>query len=400
MGCNGPLGSARPSMVSTSAPSICQTNTVHAFTALPLMCTTHAPHCDVSQPTWVPVSRRFSRRNCTSSVRGSTSPVTALPFTVRATAVMAILLRIAVERLVFRVEGRFRQRIRSNRHDLAEVHGSKSTLNCRFSCPSAASRYRSRELHEEIVRCFLRRAVDQSLSELRQLAADLRLHVIGKKGAAVLVRERDRGAAFCEPRDAPLPFAGNTVAVRRIEIRKPYFPLPARLDWADLHGRDSLELVVRDPVELLTARNAALEHFGIVELGPDDFPGRGKLDLPIHGHRHRLVLPLAGPRIKPRRATRKVLCRCPGRTRQVTVGSLHARPATAERKPKKDPDVGGSIPGDRCQTGAASVPVNGSAAEAERFVRPPSVCSMWRSTMSTIIALESSRNCVACRRMR
>src|SRR6266481_3195316 len=81
-------------MVVTFAPSICQTKTVQALTALPSTCTTQAPHWDVSQPTWVPVSRRFSRRNCTRRVRGSTSPVTALPFTVSATADMAFLLEI------------------------------------------------------------------------------------------------------------------------------------------------------------------------------------------------------------------------------------------------------------------------------------------------------------------
>src|SRR5215467_11993002 len=81
-------------MVVTFAPSICHTKTVHALIALPSTCTTQAPHWDVSQPTCVPVSRRFSRRNCTRSVRGSTSPVTALPFTVSATADMAFLLEI------------------------------------------------------------------------------------------------------------------------------------------------------------------------------------------------------------------------------------------------------------------------------------------------------------------
>src|SRR5262249_29002198 len=49
---------------------------------------TQAPHWDVSQPTWVPVRRRFSRRNCTSRVRVSTSAVTGLPFTVMETAGM------------------------------------------------------------------------------------------------------------------------------------------------------------------------------------------------------------------------------------------------------------------------------------------------------------------------
>src|SRR5262245_33381321 len=81
-------------MVVKFAPSICHTKTVHALTALPSTCTTQAPHWDVSQPTCVPVSRRFSRRNCTNRVRGSTSPVTALPFTVSATADMTFLLEI------------------------------------------------------------------------------------------------------------------------------------------------------------------------------------------------------------------------------------------------------------------------------------------------------------------
>ena len=52
------------------------------FTALPFMWTVQAPHWAVSQPTWVPVRRSCSRRKFTSSVRGSTSAVTGLPFTV------------------------------------------------------------------------------------------------------------------------------------------------------------------------------------------------------------------------------------------------------------------------------------------------------------------------------
>src|SRR5438477_5743731 len=83
MGCSGPSGAASPSIVSTLAPSTCQANTVQDLTALPSTCTTQAPHWEVSQPTWVPVSRRFSRRNWTSSVRGSTLALTGLPFTIR-----------------------------------------------------------------------------------------------------------------------------------------------------------------------------------------------------------------------------------------------------------------------------------------------------------------------------
>src|SRR3954471_20760755 len=69
-------------IVLTSCPSAITASVVQDFTALPSRCTTQAPHCEVSQPTWVPVSLRFSRKNCTSSVRGSTLALTGLPFTI------------------------------------------------------------------------------------------------------------------------------------------------------------------------------------------------------------------------------------------------------------------------------------------------------------------------------
>src|SRR5450631_300745 len=86
-------------MVKTLAPSICQAKTVQDFTALPSTWTTQAPHWLVSQPTCVPVSRRFSRRNCTSRVLGSMSAVAALPFTVMLTLVMDVSLGLALSGL-------------------------------------------------------------------------------------------------------------------------------------------------------------------------------------------------------------------------------------------------------------------------------------------------------------
>src|ERR1700683_2954487 len=77
-------------MVSTLAPSSCSASTVQDFVALPSTCTTQAPHCEVSQPTWVPVSRRCSRSNCTSSVRGSTLALIGLPFTVMETDAVSV----------------------------------------------------------------------------------------------------------------------------------------------------------------------------------------------------------------------------------------------------------------------------------------------------------------------
>src|SRR5947209_20419753 len=79
-------------MVLTSWPSAMTASVVQDFTALPSTWTTQAPHCEVSQPTWVPVSRRFSRRNWTSRVRGSTLALTGLPFTIMEILAISTLL--------------------------------------------------------------------------------------------------------------------------------------------------------------------------------------------------------------------------------------------------------------------------------------------------------------------
>src|SRR5476651_2540072 len=78
-------------MVVILAPSHCSASNVQDLAAMPSTWTTQAPHCEVSQPTCVPESRNCSRKNCTSKVRASTSPVTALPFTVMDTAGMPFL---------------------------------------------------------------------------------------------------------------------------------------------------------------------------------------------------------------------------------------------------------------------------------------------------------------------
>src|SRR4030088_495839 len=84
MGCSSsPF--AMPSMVVTFEPAAWPASTVQDFTARPSIWTTQAPHWLVSQPTWVPVRFRWSRRRLTRSVRSSTSAETALPLTVNLT---------------------------------------------------------------------------------------------------------------------------------------------------------------------------------------------------------------------------------------------------------------------------------------------------------------------------
>src|SRR5688572_1831003 len=75
-----------------------------------------------------------------------------------------------------------------------------------------------REIREELIRQFLGRAVDQALAELCQLAADLRLDIVGERSPTVLLRKRNRRATLGKSCNAALAFAGDPVAVRRIEI--------------------------------------------------------------------------------------------------------------------------------------------------------------------------------------
>ena len=75
-------------MVMTLAPSAWTASMVQDFTDLPSTWTTQAPHWLVSQPTWVPVMPRCSRRNWTNSVRASTLPEAGLPLTVMATGMV------------------------------------------------------------------------------------------------------------------------------------------------------------------------------------------------------------------------------------------------------------------------------------------------------------------------
>ncbi len=56
------------------APLACTANSRHERTGSPLNRIVQAPHTPCSQPTWVPVSPRSSRRKSVKSLRGSTSP--------------------------------------------------------------------------------------------------------------------------------------------------------------------------------------------------------------------------------------------------------------------------------------------------------------------------------------
>ena len=72
-GVSSPSSPARPSTVVIEAPSACTASMQQLLTASAPSCTVHAPQLPVSQPTWVPVRSRSSRRKCTSSRDAGTS---------------------------------------------------------------------------------------------------------------------------------------------------------------------------------------------------------------------------------------------------------------------------------------------------------------------------------------
>src|SRR5437763_2147085 len=92
--CSGlsPSAGVSPSIVVTVAPSHCTASSKQARALSPSTSTVQAPHTPCSQPTWVPVSPRSSRRKSLSARRGSISRSTTTPLTVRRVP-MAILGR-------------------------------------------------------------------------------------------------------------------------------------------------------------------------------------------------------------------------------------------------------------------------------------------------------------------
>src|ERR1700722_18468241 len=74
--------------------------------------------------------------------------------------------------------------------------------------------HRLGEIREKLVRQFLGRAVDQALPELGELAANLRLDIIGQERAAILVGQRHRRAALGKAGHPALALARDLVAVR------------------------------------------------------------------------------------------------------------------------------------------------------------------------------------------
>src|SRR5215469_3219876 len=83
MGCSEPSSSASPSTVIKLAPLACTASIKQERIGSPLYKMVQQPQTPCSQPTCVPVSPSSWRRKSLKSKRGSASPETSLPLTVR-----------------------------------------------------------------------------------------------------------------------------------------------------------------------------------------------------------------------------------------------------------------------------------------------------------------------------
>src|SRR3981189_762669 len=150
--------------------------------------------------------------------------------------------------------------------------------------------HRLGEIRKKLIGQFLGRTVDQPLPELGELAADLRLDIIGQQRTAILVGQSYRRATLGEPGDAALALARYLVAIGRIEITERDPALEAGRHRSDLHFGHRAETVVLGFLQFLAAGDTGLEHFRIVQLGPHRLARRRKLNFAAHRHRHGVPL--------------------------------------------------------------------------------------------------------------
>src|SRR5215467_5654049 len=81
----------------------------------------------------------------------------------------------------------------SKRRITAQI-GSRTTARSTGRSLCHLRVHRIGEIREKIVSDFFGRAIDQPLTELRQLASDLGIDIVGQQRAAIFRRKPDRGA--------------------------------------------------------------------------------------------------------------------------------------------------------------------------------------------------------------
>ena len=163
------------------------------------------------------------------------------------------------------------------------------------------------EAGEELVGELLRRRIDQPRAELRELAADLRVDGVGQERVRAVLGEMHVGAALGEAGDAALAFAGDRVALGRIDVGERHRAVEGRLDRADL-GRDARGKAFR---------RAAFERSRSRECTRAGRPGRSASPRPARAAPGSGIRPSTPSRSPPRRD-------CARRARPPTTGFAEA----------------------------------------------------------------------------
>src|SRR5262249_10075381 len=118
---------------------------------------------------------------------------------------------------------------------------------------------------EELTGELFRGRVDQPAAELRQLAADLCIDFVSEdRGVSAISGQLDRRSALGKAGGTTGAFAGDAVAVRRVEIGQRNLAAEGRLHRADLEHDRCGHLVRRSLLQRLAAGNALPEDFRVV----------------------------------------------------------------------------------------------------------------------------------------
>ena len=109
---------------------------------------------------------------------------------------------------------------------------------------------------------------------MRQLAADIGIDLIAENRPRAVFTERNPGTALGKTGSAALTFAGNPIALRRIQFAKMHVPFEFCLYRTDLGADLCVELRVGYPFEGFASRYRLLQDVDIVEAAPDLVSGR------------------------------------------------------------------------------------------------------------------------------
>src|SRR5262249_41298448 len=101
------------------------------------------------------------------------------------------------------------------------------------------------EFLEEIIGELFGRAVNEPLTELSKLAANLRLDCVTEQRSTVIRLEFHRCAAGSKASDTAVTLAAYLVSIWRIKIGQRHLAFEARFDGTDFGHRDRLEFRVR-----------------------------------------------------------------------------------------------------------------------------------------------------------